>query len=87
MELTKDIRGDSVIECVVTEGAMTQAIRVTRPGGYVSYVGIRQGDLWHADLHVVCCSRHALYVRAYYGQNSRGCKAPESGTDHRRAGM
>jgi threonine dehydrogenase-like Zn-dependent dehydrogenase len=40
MELTKGIGADSVLECVGTQEAMMQTIRATRPGGYVSYVGI-----------------------------------------------
>lgn len=40
MELTNGIGADSVLECVGTQEAMLQAIRSTRKGGYVSYVGI-----------------------------------------------
>jgi threonine dehydrogenase-like Zn-dependent dehydrogenase len=39
-ELTDGIGADSVLECVGTQEAMMQAIHSTRPGGYVSYVGV-----------------------------------------------
>jgi len=39
-ELTKGIGADSVLECVGTQESMMQAIESTRPGGYVSYVGV-----------------------------------------------
>jgi threonine dehydrogenase-like Zn-dependent dehydrogenase len=40
MELTRGIGADSVLECVGTQESMMQAIRSTRRGGYVSYVGV-----------------------------------------------
>jgi threonine dehydrogenase-like Zn-dependent dehydrogenase len=42
-ELTGDIGADSVLECVGTQEAMLQAIRSTRPGGFVGYVGVPHG--------------------------------------------
>ena len=42
-ELTKGIGADSVLECVGTQESMMQAIRSTRPGGFVSYVGVPHG--------------------------------------------
>ena len=39
-ELTNGIGADSVLECVGTQESMMQAIKSTRPGGYVSYVGV-----------------------------------------------
>ena len=42
-ELTKGIGADSVLECVGTQQSMMQAIQSTRPGGYVSYVGVPHG--------------------------------------------
>ena len=39
-ELTKGIGADSVLECVGTQESMVQAIQSTRPGGFVSYVGV-----------------------------------------------
>jgi threonine dehydrogenase-like Zn-dependent dehydrogenase len=39
-ELTKGMGADSVLECVGTQESMIQAIQSTRPGGYVSYVGV-----------------------------------------------
>jgi threonine dehydrogenase-like Zn-dependent dehydrogenase len=58
-ELTGGIGADSVLECVGTAQAMTQAIQSTRPGGYVGYVGVPHGvtldaqDLFfrHVRLH------------------------------------
>ena len=37
-DLTKGIGADSVLECVGTQESMMQAIRSTRPGGFVGYV-------------------------------------------------
>jgi len=42
-ELTNNIGADSVLECVGTQEAMEQAIQSTRPGGFVSYVGVPHG--------------------------------------------
>src|SRR5256885_176244 len=42
-ELTHGIGADSVLECVGTQESMMQAIHSTRPGGYVSYVGVPHG--------------------------------------------
>jgi threonine dehydrogenase-like Zn-dependent dehydrogenase len=39
-DLTNGIGADSVLECVGTKKSMSQAIGATRPGGYVSYVGV-----------------------------------------------
>jgi threonine dehydrogenase-like Zn-dependent dehydrogenase len=43
MDMTNGIGADSVLECVGTQEAMMQAIRSTRKGGYVSYVGVPHG--------------------------------------------
>ena len=43
MELTNGVGADSVLECVGTQESMTQAIGATRPGGYMSYVGVPHG--------------------------------------------
>ena len=43
LEITNGIGADSVLECVGTEESMTQAIRATRPGGSVGYVGVPHG--------------------------------------------
>lgn len=57
-ELTRGIGADSVLECVGTQESMMQAIRSTRPGGYVSYVGVPHGvelnaeDLFFAHVHL-----------------------------------
>src|SRR3989475_8981002 len=42
-ELTDGIGADSVLECVGTQESMMQAIRSTRPGGHVGYVGVPHG--------------------------------------------
>jgi threonine dehydrogenase-like Zn-dependent dehydrogenase len=42
-ELTNGVGADAVLECVGTQEAMTQAIRATRPGGSVGYVGVPHG--------------------------------------------
>lgn len=41
--LTGGIGADSVLECVGTEESMMQAIRSTRPGGSIGYVGVPHG--------------------------------------------
>src|SRR5438552_12240958 len=43
MDMTNGIGADSVLECVGTQEAMLQAIRCTRKGGYVPYVGVPHG--------------------------------------------
>jgi threonine dehydrogenase-like Zn-dependent dehydrogenase len=42
-ELTDGIGADAVLECVGTKESMMQAIRSTRPGGSVGYVGVPHG--------------------------------------------
>src|SRR5512141_60142 len=42
-ELTNGIGADSVLECVGTQESMMQAIRSTRPGGSIGYVGVPHG--------------------------------------------
>jgi len=55
---TTGIGADSVLECVGTQESMMQAIRSTRPGGFVSYVGVPHGveldgtELFFAHVHV-----------------------------------
>jgi threonine dehydrogenase-like Zn-dependent dehydrogenase len=57
-DLTNGIGADSVCECVGTQESMMQAIRSTRPGGYVSYVGVPHGvalegaGLFFAEVHL-----------------------------------
>lgn len=57
-ELTKGIGADSVLECVGTQESMQQAIKSTRPGGYVGYVGVPHGvelkgeELFYAHVHL-----------------------------------
>ena len=57
-ELTGGLGAHSVVEAVGTHEATMQAIRATRPGGHVGYVGVLHGDLpgrelffSHAHLH------------------------------------
>ena len=42
-DLTHGVGADSVLECVGTQESMMQAIRATRPGGSVGYVGVPHG--------------------------------------------
>jgi threonine dehydrogenase-like Zn-dependent dehydrogenase len=42
-DLTDGIGADAVLECVGTQESMVQAIRSTRPGGGVGYVGVPHG--------------------------------------------
>jgi threonine dehydrogenase-like Zn-dependent dehydrogenase len=42
-ELTRGVGADAVLECVGTQESMTQAIRSTRPGGAVGFVGVPHG--------------------------------------------
>jgi threonine dehydrogenase-like Zn-dependent dehydrogenase len=42
-ELTNGVGADSALECVGTQESMWQAIKATRPGGHVSYVGVPHG--------------------------------------------
>ena len=42
-QLTNGVGADSVLECVGTQESMLQAIRATRPGGSVGYVGVPHG--------------------------------------------
>jgi len=57
-ELTDGIGADSVLECVGTPEAMLQAIRATRAGGSVGYVGVPHGvtldgqALFYAHVHL-----------------------------------
>jgi threonine dehydrogenase-like Zn-dependent dehydrogenase len=57
-ELTHGIGADSALECVGTQESMMQAIRSTRKGGYVSYVGVPHGvelkgeELFFALVHL-----------------------------------
>src|SRR3954465_8970321 len=43
LDMTKGVGADSVLECVGTQVSMQQAIRSTRRGGHVSYVGVPHG--------------------------------------------
>jgi threonine dehydrogenase-like Zn-dependent dehydrogenase len=57
-DLTEGIGADSVLECVGTHESMMQAIRSTRPGGHVSYVGVPHGvalkgrELFYTHVHL-----------------------------------
>ena len=50
-EMTKGIGADSVLECVGTLQSMMQAIRSTRPGGSIGYVGVPHDA--HLDMQPV----------------------------------
>jgi len=58
VDLTGGLRADSVLECVGSQEAMMQAIQSTRPGGFVSYVGVPHDvalngqDLFFAHVHL-----------------------------------
>jgi threonine dehydrogenase-like Zn-dependent dehydrogenase len=57
-ELTRGVGADSVLECVGTQESMQQALRATRPGGAVGYVGVPHGvaldgqKLFFAHVHL-----------------------------------
>jgi threonine dehydrogenase-like Zn-dependent dehydrogenase len=57
-ELTNGLGADSVLECVGTAESMMQAIRCTRPGGHIGYVGVPHGvaldgqQLFFAHVHL-----------------------------------
>jgi threonine dehydrogenase-like Zn-dependent dehydrogenase len=42
-DMTGGVGADSVLECVGTQESMWQAIKSTRAGGYMSYVGVPHG--------------------------------------------
>jgi threonine dehydrogenase-like Zn-dependent dehydrogenase len=57
-ELTNELGAHSVIEAVGTQESMMQAIRATRPGGHVGYVGVAHGvdlpgeELFYSHVHL-----------------------------------
>ena len=57
-DLTDGLGAHSVIEAVGTQESMMQAIRSTRPGGHVGYVGVAHGvalpgdELFFAEVHL-----------------------------------
>ncbi|HEX6817504.1 MAG TPA: zinc-dependent alcohol dehydrogenase family protein [Ktedonobacterales bacterium] len=58
-ELTDGLGAHSVVEAVGTQESMLQAIRSTRPGGSVGYVGVSHGvalpgeELFFAEIHLM----------------------------------
>ena len=58
-DLTGGLGAHSVIEAVGTQESMMQAIRSTRPGGHVGYVGVAHGvelpgqELFYAEVHLL----------------------------------
>jgi threonine dehydrogenase-like Zn-dependent dehydrogenase len=52
------VGADSVLECVGTQESMKQAIRATRPGGHVGFVGLPHGvdldgqELFFSQVHL-----------------------------------
>ncbi len=57
-ELTDGVGADAVLECVGTRESMMQAIRSTRPGGFVGYVGVPHGvdldggEMFYTHVHL-----------------------------------
>jgi threonine dehydrogenase-like Zn-dependent dehydrogenase len=57
-DLTKCVGAEAVLECVGTQESIMQAIRSTRPAGYVSYVGVphdvelKGEELFYAHVHL-----------------------------------
>lgn len=57
-DLTRGVGADSVLECVGTPESMAQAIRATRPGGWIGFVGMPHGvtlegeKLFYAAVHL-----------------------------------
>lgn len=57
-DLTQGLGAHSVVECVGSSEAMMQAIRCSRPGGHVGFVGVPHGadisgqDLFFAEIHL-----------------------------------
>src|SRR5437764_1914158 len=57
-ELTGGLGVDSALECVGSQESMLQAIRSTRPGGHVGYVGVPHGvqfdgeELFYTHVHL-----------------------------------
>jgi len=58
-DMTDGLGAHSVIEAVGTQQSMMQAIRSTRPGGHVGYVGVSHGvslpgeELFFAEVHLM----------------------------------
>jgi threonine dehydrogenase-like Zn-dependent dehydrogenase len=57
-ELTRGLGAHSVIEAVGTQESMTQAIRATRPGGHIGFVGVSHevtldgAELFYSEVHL-----------------------------------
>lgn len=58
-DMTDGLGAESVLECVGTQESMMQAIRATRPGGHVGFVGVSHGvslpgeELFFAEVHLM----------------------------------
>ncbi|MGY4625982.1 zinc-dependent alcohol dehydrogenase family protein [Bradyrhizobium sp. USDA 4486] len=48
-EVTRGVGADSVLECVGTPEAMSQALEIARPGGTIGYVGVPHGVTFDAQ--------------------------------------
>ena len=81
-ELTKVIGADAVLECVGTQESMTQAIRSTRPGGSVGYVGVPHGV--ELDGEKLFYSHVRLHGGPALSGARRGCPAGKIGRSRRR---
>ena len=58
LDMTRGLGADSVLECVGTGESMQQAMRITRKGGYMSFVGVPHGveiegqSLFFSQIHL-----------------------------------
>lgn len=58
LDMTRGLGTDSVLECVGTGESMQQAMRITRKGGYMSFVGVPHGveiegqSLFFSQIHL-----------------------------------
>jgi len=58
-DMTEGLGAHSVVEAVGTQESMMQAIRSTRPGGHVGFVGVSHGvqlpgqELFFAEVHLL----------------------------------
>lgn len=68
MEMTKG-GVESVLECVGTEQSMDTAIKITRPGGSIGYVGVPHGsetiNLSHMFMSNIALRGGVALARAY----------------------
>jgi threonine dehydrogenase-like Zn-dependent dehydrogenase len=70
-ELTGGLGAHSVIEAVGTQESMMQAIRSTRPGGHIGYVGVPHD----VELPARSCSSHASICTAVPHPFAASCRS------------